>query len=150
MFRDESSHVIKKANAKSRKRKTQSPDKTTPSPTKPVPTPKTLTWSPPESSSSSSPRRPPVTPSISTSTAHRREVSVASQLQWSPVFKFDETDKRPLKEEPDLLSPLLSPEDLFLPSYYSFSPSYQERGVNLFINRYISVSENFCHHKYDL
>ncbi|KAG8166001.1 hypothetical protein KVR01_004553 [Diaporthe batatas] len=25
----------------------------------------------------------------------------------------------------------------------------QERGVNLFITRYISVSENFCHHKYD-
>lgn len=147
MFRDESSHVIKKATAKSRKKKTQSPDKpTTPSPTRPVPTPKTLTWSPPGSSSSSSPRRPPVTPSISTSTAHRREVSVASQLQWSPVFKFDETDKRPLKEEPDLLLP----EDLFTPSYYSFSPSYQERGVNLFINRYISVSENFCHHKYDL
>lgn len=148
MFRDESSHVIKKATAKSRKKKTQSPDKTatTPSPTRPVPTPKTLTWSPPESSSSSSPRRLPVTPSISTSSAHRRDVSVASQLQWSPVFKFDETDKRPLKEEPDLLLP----EDLFTPSYYSFSPSYQERGVNLFINRYISVSENFCHHKYDL
>lgn len=149
MFRDESSHVIKKATAKSRKKKTQSPDKTvatTPSPTRPVPTPKTLTWSPPESSSSSSPRRAPVTPSISTSTAHRRDVSVASQLQWSPVFKFDVADKRPLKEEPDLLLP----EDLFTPSCYSFSPSYQERGVNLFINRYISVSENFCHHKYDL
>ncbi|KAI3398458.1 hypothetical protein diail_9139 [Diaporthe ilicicola] len=146
MFRDESSHVINKANAKARKKKTQTPDKSAPSPTRPVPTPKTLTWSPPESSSSSSPRRPPVTPSISTSTAHKRELSVASQLQWSPVFKFHETDKQyPLKEEPDLLSP----PDLFSPSSYHFSPTYQERGVNLFINRYISVSENFCHHKYD-
>lgn len=120
MFRDESSHVIKKANAKSRKRKTQSPVKSTPSPTRPVPTPKTLTWSPHDSSSSSSPRRPPVTPSISTSTVHRRELSVASHLHWSPVFQFDETEKRSLKEEPDVLSP----DDLFLPSYYSFSPSY--------------------------
>ncbi|KAJ0118284.1 hypothetical protein J7T55_009067 [Diaporthe amygdali] len=145
MFRDESSHVIKKATAKARKKKTQSPDKTTPSPTRPVPTPKTLTWSPPESSSSSSPRRLPVTPLISTSTAHKREVSVVSQLQWSPVFKFDETDRQLVKEEPELLSPV----DLFPPSYYHFSPSYQERGVNLFITRYISVSENFCHHKYD-
>jgi hypothetical protein len=143
MFRDESSHVIKKANAKSRKRRTQPPEKSTPSPTKPVPPPKALTWGPPECSSSSSPSRPPITPP----TPHRRDPSVASQLQWSPVFKFDEADKRAVKEEE---LDILSPEDLLLTSPYSFSPSYQERGVNLFINRYISVSDNFCHHKYDL
>lgn len=149
MFRDQSSHVINKANAKTQKKKSlPSLDKDLSSPRSTVTTPTALQPSPTESDTSTSPEQLPRTPAaslISTAEPHIHQHSVKSLCQWSPaqasptrpfsVSKLDESDKEGPREDPRR-SPL---NDVLGTLSYSLSPSFQERGVNLFVSRYITV-----------
>lgn len=165
MFRDESSHVIKKANAKARKRSgTTTSAKTTPSPSKPVPQPATLSSSPSASFSTSKPsrkkgraRRYSSSSSSAESGSDSPPSAFTSTFQLDPAPKAGQDASRYVKQEPETPSTagLPAPAELPTPvsSGYSptstvdlpgpapcrYSPSYEERGLNLFIARYISI-----------
>lgn len=152
MFRDESSHVIKKANAKARNRSVLSLDRPTASPKKSAHQPTTLTWSASETtptptqkgrsrgySSSTSSTSPP---SDSPSDSPPSEFISTFQLLPTPKVEHDIT--KLIKQEPQTPSiitaapkPVPAPFPGPLPSRYS--PSFEDRGLNLFITRYITV-----------
>lgn len=136
MFRDESSHVINKAN---KKKSQPSIEQTAPSRIKAVSTPTIVQRSPTDSDSSTSPEQLPWAPVASSASI------VTPRRGWSPAqppptqpfsyTKFDEKGKEVSETKPRRTPRI----DASGPLSYSLSPSYQERGVNLFVARYISV-----------
>ncbi|KAK2062514.1 hypothetical protein LY76DRAFT_290951 [Colletotrichum caudatum] len=145
MFRDESSHVIKKAaqtrargrllknmNASDTIRDAQSSENA------PVTTSTSVgTGTHPERQHRF---RPPAMGTQNVAIRHRPRQAI-----WaSSPESIDDDD-----------SLLLSPEEENLPAtqqatpLYSLSPSYQERGTAFFFSRYVSVDENACHLNYD-
>lgn len=145
MFRDESSHVISKAK---KKKSLPSIDRTAPSRANAVPTPTTVQRSPTESDSSTSPDQlswTPVALSASTASPRRQSGPVVSLRSWSPAQSpptqllshahFDERGKHDSNEQPGKSPPINASE----PISYSLTPSFQDRGVNLFVARYITV-----------
>lgn len=160
MFRDESSHVITKANAKNARQSKSlaSLDKNATSIKKGNPIPKTSQQSPTGSESSTSPEQFPSTPAASlasTAEPSGRQDSLISLRRWFPAqsplgqpssdSNLDVKGKEVSKRNPRRL-PLT---DALTPLSYSLSPSFQERGINLFVARYITVGENLTHHRYD-
>lgn len=142
MFRDESSHVIKKANAKARKRSVPSSDKPAPAPSKSAPQPTALTWSSSESTSIPSQKGRPRKYSSSTSPSPTADSpsdsppsAFVSTFQLSPAPKAERDIIKYIKQEPE------TPSDTSFPALVPcrYSPSFEDRGLNLFIARYISV-----------
>lgn len=146
MFRDESSHVIKKATAQARKGSVASSIKTTPSPTTPVSQPSRptqLTWSPNETIPVSSRRGSLARKSPSSSTFSAESPSslpsqfgFINQFELSPVaLRSRKNSINNFKQEPK--TPSFA--DFPAPIALSYSPSFEDRGLNLFIARYIEV-----------
>ncbi|ROW12635.1 hypothetical protein VMCG_00372 [Cytospora schulzeri] len=155
MFRDESSHVINKA----RKKRTQPPlDKTAPSRKGAIPTPTASQPSSIGSDSSTSPEQLSWTPAASSASIADpcgQPDAVIPLRGWSPAqspptkplldSKCDARGREVSRSE-HRRPPLV---DASASISYSLSPSLQERGINLFVARYITVSENLSHHRYD-
>lgn len=140
MFRDESSQVIKKANARARKR-VPSPGNTVAALEDALLTPAT------GSDSSTSPERLPRTPTVasaSTAEPRKQQDAVISRRQWShppPSSKLDNKGSRGSKDREvgEVLEERSPSLDVLGPLTYSLSPSFQERGLTLFVGRYIDV-----------
>lgn len=132
--------MIKKANAKARKRSVTSWDKSATSPSKSASQPTTLTWSSSESTSKPGLKGRPRGDSSSTSSASPTADSPSgsppsayvSTFQLSPAPKAELDCTKHVKQEPETPS---CPAPI--PS--SYSPSFEDRGLNLFITRYINV-----------
>lgn len=171
MFRDESSHVIKKANARARKKGSLSSASSTPSPSLQTCQPVTLTWSPDESSPVSiyqGPSRKFSSSSSCASSTGSPPVAFTTTFQVSSVGRERQSEEPRVKQEPG--TTLLA--DIPAPIPCQINPSFEERGLNLFIARYVTVvshvlsrtiswsvscadacmvqPENNCHHKFDL
>lgn len=125
MFRDESSHVIKKAKAKARKKACLSAD--------------------PDSPSATEGSRKPVTPepkgkplSLLTPSSRESRSPASSHLNWT-------------KDETLLSSPSSGswPSTPMIAMLYSLKPESQERGIAYFFSRYVTVDENCCHQRFD-
>ncbi|WYZ40291.1 hypothetical protein EsH8_IV_000632 [Colletotrichum jinshuiense] len=154
MFRDESSHVIKKA-AKTRARgRTKNPQASGTVPGAPVPDSADPESSHPTSRTSAKPGTRRHLPSRPLALLDRN-ITIRSRpqhIQWaaSPTgyLENDESDS-----DSDNLLP--SPDEGSWPTtqkvalLYSLSPSYQERGTAYFFSRYVTVDENACHQNYD-
>ncbi|OHW89942.1 C6 finger domain-containing protein [Colletotrichum incanum] len=153
MFRDESSHVIKKAaRTKARGRlKNAQASSTTHAAESFENAPASISTDP--ESSDPSPR-PAVKPGARRQYPSRPLAVITQniairhrphQARWASSSESDEDD--------DSLLP--SPEKESWPAtqqatpLYSLSPSYQERGTAFFFSRYVSVDENACHQNYD-
>lgn len=174
MFRDESSHVIKKANAKARRRTASSSSKstiassssqsTTASPPRKGPTPKTLTWSPdrptkpassrkrppgedsPDSSSAEGSTSPPPSTYITTFQLSPPAVSRPRDYLGPAVIRHRKTSGPAVTRCSKTPSPIVkkepgasSPNELPPPMPCIFAPSLEDKGLNLFIARYITV-----------
>ncbi|KAK2002166.1 hypothetical protein LX36DRAFT_652534 [Colletotrichum falcatum] len=154
MFRDESSHVIKKAaRTKARGRlKNVHASGTIRDAESSKNAPATTTGTDPENSDPSS--RPAAKYGASRQrlfdrpAVGARNVSISHrprQARWVSSSESDDDD--------DSLLP--SPEEDSWPAMqqatplYSLSPSYQERGTAFFFSRYVCVDENVCHQNYD-
>lgn len=150
MFRDESSHVIQKATKKVRSRTIPPPDIPTPSPSRSASKfTTTLTWSPNESTWRSGRNgRPRKSPSSTCSTftvsapgrSNSGTLSPAAddsvtQFQLLPTAKLGKVDSEDVKKEPGESSPHHVPA--FVPC--SLATSFEDRGLNLFIARYVSI-----------
>ncbi|KAJ4425028.1 hypothetical protein N0V82_000310 [Gnomoniopsis sp. IMI 355080] len=158
MFRDESSHVIKKANAKARSRNSvQSLDGSASSPSKSARQPTTLTWSASETTPTPTQRRRQRGDSSSTSSTSPTTDSPSdsppsefiSTFQLSPAPKAEHDITKYIKQEPRTPSILSAPASLPPPIPCSYSPSFEDRGLNLFITRYITVPPKSCQNKFD-
>lgn len=126
MFRDESSHVIKKAKAKARKKALLTADPDSPSETEgsrlsvtPEPKGKSLSLITP---SSRAPRSP-----------------AGSHLNWA-------RDDSSLLPSPDSGS---WPSTPMIAMLYNLNPTSQERGTAYFFSRYVAVDENSSHQRFD-
>jgi hypothetical protein len=126
MFRDESSHVIKKAKAKARKKALLSPDADGSSPD-----------TEPRTSVTPEPRGKPL--SLITSKSRSRKNPPGPLLNW-------DRDEDSLLPSPDSGSWPATPMIALL---YSLNPTYQERGTAYFFSRYVTLDENGCHHRFD-
>ncbi|KAK1464418.1 hypothetical protein CCUS01_07991 [Colletotrichum cuscutae] len=142
MFRDESSHVIKKAaktKARGRLKNAQASsagsssenviastdhDSSDPSPPGTAVRPSVRRQYPP---------RPTETTMQNMTIRHRPR-----QIQWSSSSSDSDDDE----DGPWSMAPRARP-------LYSLSPSYQERGTAFFFSRYVSMDENACHQNYD-
>lgn len=140
MFRDESSQVIKKANARTRKRAVSSLDKSTPSSTKPASKPVKLTWSPDDSISEPSHRRPSRQSSSSSSPG-----SATSSPPSTFITTFQLSRERGIENE----GGQAAKQELGIPGPLpcQMTPSFEDRGLNLFIARYITVVSSFEVHQ---
>lgn len=164
MFRDESSHVIKKANAKARRRTASSSSKPTASPSRKGSTPATLTWSPDRSAKSGSGRKrppreespdsssgegstspPPSTyittfqlsaPAVTRPREQARPGVIRSRKTSSPVVNKPKKTTSPVVKE-EARDP--SPIELGQSMPRQLAPSLEDRGLHLFIARYITV-----------
>ncbi|OHF00601.1 hypothetical protein CORC01_04140 [Colletotrichum orchidophilum] len=155
MFRDESSHVIKKAaKTKARGRLKNAQASSAGSSTE-----NTVASTGPETSDPNPgtavrsgirrhqyPPRP-MDATMQTMTIRHRQ----RQIRWpSSSDESDDDDD----DDIDGLSPS-SPENGYWSKapqarpLYSLSPSYQERGTAFFFSRYVSMDENACHQNYD-
>ncbi|KAL1870516.1 hypothetical protein VTK73DRAFT_2624 [Phialemonium thermophilum] len=127
MFRDESSHVIKKAKAKAKKTSRPSADRDT---------------SPDTEFNRNSPKPRPKLPSkrlsLITPNCTSADGSV-SEVSWTP-------DESHLLPSPDSGSWPATP---MIALYYSLNPTYQERGTAYFFSRYVTLEENGCHQRFD-
>ncbi|EFQ33278.1 hypothetical protein CGRA01v4_07014 [Colletotrichum graminicola] len=154
MFRDESSHVIKKA-AKTKARgrlKTSGTICDAESSENAPATTSTSTGTDPESSGPNS--RPTAKPGARRQyqflplVVGTQKVAIRHrprQARWASSSESDDDDD-------DLLpSPVeeIRPATQRATPLYSLSPSYQERGTAFFFSRYVSVDENACHLNYD-
>ncbi|OIW33724.1 hypothetical protein CONLIGDRAFT_569509 [Coniochaeta ligniaria NRRL 30616] len=126
MFRDESSHVIKKAKAKARKKAFLTVDPGSPSETEgsrlsvtPEPKGKSLSLITPSSRSPKSPAGP--------------------HLNWTK-------DDSSLLPSPDSGS---WPSTPMIAMLYNLNPTSQERGTAYFFSRYVAVDENSSHQRFD-
>jgi hypothetical protein len=126
MFRDESSHVIKKAKAKARRKAFLTADPDSPSETEgsrvsvtPEPRGKSLSLITPSSPSSRSP--------------------AASHLDWR-------RDDSTLLPSPDSGSWPATPMIAML---YNLNPTSQERGTAYFFSRYVAIDDNSSHQRFD-
>lgn len=128
MFRDESSHVIKKAKAKAKKKALLSPDGDASS------SPDTE----PRTSVTPEPRGKPL--SIVTPRSRRpRKNPNGTLINW-------EKDEDSLLPSPDSGSWPATPMIALL---YSLNPTYQERGTAYFFSRYVTLDENGAQHRFD-
>ncbi|KAJ0318317.1 hypothetical protein COL5a_010775 [Colletotrichum fioriniae] len=141
MFRDESSHVIKKAaktKARGRLKNAQASSAGSSS--------ENVIASTDHDSSDPSPGtavRPggrrqypprPMDPTMQNMTIRHRP----RQIQWSSSSSDSDDDEDGHWSTAPRARPL-----------YSLSPSYQERGTAFFFSRYVSMDENACHQNYD-
>ncbi|KAK1769258.1 hypothetical protein QBC33DRAFT_348846 [Phialemonium atrogriseum] len=126
MFRDESSHVIKKAKAKARKKALLSTDRDSSSPDT-----ESRTSVTPE------PRGKPL--SLVTPSSHAKTPAAGPTLTWAK-------DENSLLPSPDSGSWPTTPLIALL---YSLNPTYQERGTAFFFSRYVTVDENGGHQRFD-
>lgn len=137
MFRDESSQVIKKATARTRKRATSSSDKSTSPTARRDSVPVELTWSPDAATPGPSFRKPSRQVSWSSSSASATSSpphAFLTTFQVSPK-RLAEDDNQDVKQEP-AASPGFEPP---APRAFQMVPSYEDRALNLFIARYVSV-----------
>ncbi|KAB5570754.1 hypothetical protein GE09DRAFT_719133 [Coniochaeta sp. 2T2.1] len=126
MFRDESSHVIKKAKAKARRKAFLAADPDSPSETEgsrlsvtPEPKGRTLSLLTPGSRASKSPS--------------------VSHLNWT-------RDDTSLLPSPDSGS---WPSTPMIAMLYNLNPTSQERGTAFFFSRYVAVDKNCSHQRFD-
>ncbi|KAL0930766.1 C6 finger domain-containing protein [Colletotrichum truncatum] len=161
MFRDESSHVIKKAaktRARGRARQPTASIAAAEAPEHgfagPFNTDTESSDPLPQISKGASPRRPTPSRALSVVT---QNVSIRNRPRLTPwvsppdpaYFQDEDSDN----ENDDGLLP--SPDEGNWPAsppatlLYSLSPSYQERGTAYFFSRYVSVDENACYQNYD-
>lgn len=130
MFRDESSHVIKKAKAKARRKAGIAEDTLSP-PSQPVS----------RAASVPAPQTPEVKPKV-------------PNLLTPNSFQEDDRQKE-LWRRPDEGSLLPSPDAPNWPSTprialaYSLAPTFQECGTAYFFSQYVSVRETACHQRFD-
>ncbi|KAK4115034.1 hypothetical protein N656DRAFT_703813 [Canariomyces notabilis] len=124
MFRDESSHVIKKARARARKTRSLAVDPATPSDSEG------------RSSLTPEPRRKPLSLVVPTSPAP------SSPASW---------DAPACEESCSLLSPESGswPVTPAVALLYNLAPTCQEQGTAWFFSRYVTMEETACHQKFD-
>ncbi|KAF3769982.1 hypothetical protein M406DRAFT_348983 [Cryphonectria parasitica EP155] len=145
MFRDESSHVAQKARKRPRKRTNPSTDKPT-TPTTPLPGKSASTPTTPPPPRKSSPFVLTASPSAASSSGffdQRDDGFIQTGLR-SPA-KLVKADRGYVKQEPGMVSP----RDALAVVPSSLSPSFEERGLNFFIARYISVPPDASQNKFD-
>lgn len=138
MFRDESSHVIKKANARARKRGSLSSASSTPSPSLQTCLPVTLTWSPDESSPISiyqGPSRRFSSASSPVSSMGSPPVAFTTAFQVSSVSRERQREEPRVKQEAGTTSLAEIPA----PIPCHINPILEERGLNFFVARYVTV-----------
>lgn len=170
MFRDESSHVIKKA----AKTKARGPAKTARVFADVPDSGHDASASNELGSSCSGPRTKPRNPRRQNIPAHgltstTRDTSHRSQQRQVPRLPPLPGHNQPTNDDSDGAAAAENNDDNddndqnSLPSpgegtwpastqpipLYSLSPSYQERGTAFFFSRYVSVDENACHQNYD-
>ncbi|KAK3944279.1 sterol uptake control protein 2 [Diplogelasinospora grovesii] len=137
MFRDESSHVIKKARAKARKRGTPTSGLEPGTISPETETRLSLTPEPPRGKRSLS-LIVPTRPRVSSSPAHRDD--------------DDDDDESWSNNDSSLL---MSPDSGSWPStppmalLYNLAPTCQERGTAYFFSRYVTINETACHQRFD-
>ncbi len=128
MFRDESSHVIKKAKAKARKKASLTGDNDPSSP---------------DTDAGPSFARPlprgggPL--SLITPNTRYADGTMAGQAGWSH-------DTSSMLPSPDSGS---WPETPGFALMYNLTPTCQERGTAYFFSRYVTIDENTCHQRFD-
>lgn len=143
MFRDESSHVIRKATSKSRKSSAQSAGRVTPSPSNTAPT--KLTWSATQSNRGSSPTESDKTYStcVGSITAFSPPGSRSPPGCLTLDFGCPSTPQRPSKAKVPPEHQLTPPAtDLPAPTACLFAPNAEDRGLHLFVARYVTVVSN--------
>ena len=153
MFRDESSHVIKKAKAKQRKKVNLSPDSES-SPesdsffsfSTPTPTPSVT----PE------PRATTTTTTTTTTTITTTGGKAGRLLRvLTPTSTLTVAGMSPHRIQDDDENQLPSPDAGSWPStpmialVYNIAPTFQERGTAYFFSRYVTIDENCCHQRFD-
>lgn len=143
MFRDESSHVIRKATSKSRKSSAQSAGRVTSSLSHSGPT--KLTWSPTQSNRGSSPTESDKTfsTSVGTSSAFSPPGSRSPPGCLTLDFGCPSTPQRETKAKvPPEYKLAPSTTDLPAPTACLFAPNAEDRGLHLFVARYVTVVSN--------
>ncbi len=144
MFRDESSHVIKKARAKQRYKTSLSPDSDSSpddalSPASATPTPE--------------PPRAKTSMTLSVLAPSRRASAVP--LPWVNDDGDDDgsDDDDDWDDDDDSLLPSPNagswPSTPMIAVMYSLAPTCQERGTAYFFSRYVTMDENACHQRFD-
>ncbi|KAK1640244.1 hypothetical protein BDP81DRAFT_311945 [Colletotrichum phormii] len=148
MFRDESSHVIKKAaktKARGRLKNAQASSAGSSSENVVASTdPESSDPSPGTAVKTGVRRQYPPRPMDTTMMTIRHR---PRQIQWSSSSSDSDDDEDGLlpsspEDGPWSTAPQARP-------LYSLSPSYQERGTAFFFSRYVSMDENACHQNYD-
>lgn len=140
MFRDESSHVIRKATSKSRKKSLQSPGTAAPAPRRTVPT--KLTWSPSQSNRGSSPTESERTcstsagPGTAISPLGSRSPPGCLTLDFGCSSSSRRESKVKIATEQDSAS---ATAHLPAPTPCTFVPNVEDRGLHLFVARYVTV-----------
>jgi hypothetical protein len=128
MFRDESSHVIKKAKAKQRKKASLSPESAS-SPESDEPS-----WS---KSVTPEPRGKPARLSVLPPSSRSGEFSMPHRIE-------DDDDN--LLPSPDAGS---WPSTPMIALMYNLAPTCQERGTAFFFSRYVAIDDTCCHQRFD-
>ncbi|KAF9875645.1 hypothetical protein CkaCkLH20_07026 [Colletotrichum karsti] len=142
MFRDESSHVIKKAaktRARGRAKNAMASSSTVDAPEPGVDAPSTT-----------GPDSPDPPPGTTTRASTRRQIPPnALTVPAHPTnndCEDDDDDDEGLLPSPEEGNWPSTPQATLL---YSLAPSYQERGTAFFFSRYVSADENACYQNYD-
>ena len=130
MFRDESSHVIKKAKAKARKKSNLTEDSEASSPD--------LEFGP---AMPGAPSRGRGSLSLVTPNSHLATgtTAMAGPSNWA----HDNTGLLPSPESGSW------PETPIIALLYNLTPTCQERGTAYFFSRYVTIDENTCHQRFD-
>jgi len=146
MFRDESSHVIKKAKAKQRKKSANSPDSES--------SPDTDSWT--TMSVTPEPRATTTaTTTITTATTKNHHQGVGGLSLLTPnsqVLGAGEVQSLWSKTDDNILpSPDAGswPSTPLIARMYNLEPTCQERGTAYFFSRFVTLDENACHQRFD-
>ncbi|OAA58045.1 c6 zinc finger domain containing protein [Niveomyces insectorum RCEF 264] len=175
MFRDESSHVIKKAQAKQQRRRKASGRTPEPVASPRLDASTSTSVSSPSSSAASSLLQPPLRPSTIADNPPTHPNTVVLPVSSTDVDRVDESERGPAlsafprhtsqqppkPEQPKQLvwtrdeHLLPSPEAGNWPStpqvalMYDIEPTCQERGTAFFFSRYVTIDENASHQRFD-
>jgi hypothetical protein len=140
MFRDESSHVIKKATKARSRRKTAATSQANSSS---VSVANSVSPDPPDAVTRA---KPSATPEPFTKTL----ALLTPNSSYNSSDPFDRWTV-PLDADDDLPSPDEGtwPTTPMATLMYTLSPSFQERGTAYFFSRYVALDDNACHQKFD-
>ncbi|GJC95509.1 C6 finger domain-containing protein [Colletotrichum higginsianum IMI 349063] len=154
MFRDESSHVIKKAAKTKARGRLKNPQASSTAPGAELSEKAPAGTSTDPNSSDPSPR-PAVKPGARRHYPPRPLAVVTRNVTFRHRPRQARWASSSSESDGDDDSLLPSPEEETWPTtqqatlLYSLSPSYQERGTAFFFSRYVSVDENACHQNFD-